>query len=640
MSQPLQQIDPDTALRRVVEGTSAKTGRPFFRALACNLAQALDTSAAWVTEFDEQEQHLSALGFWLDGDFVDRYDYAIAGTPCEKVVRSREAVHIPENVVQLYPGDNDLDRLSAVSFLGMPLLDVDEQTVLGHLAVLDRRPLPAEERALAILRIFAARASAELRRVRAEAAIAEREQKLSRLLDGVMDAVVEIDSDGTITLMNRAGERIFGIERGAWAGKTLAFLFPSEAAGVIRRACERLDPRETAARSIWFPSPLEAQAADGERFDVEATLACYTTNGRRFYTLVLRDLRDRERAQRTIQALAAERAYLREQLGEADAEDGLIGRSHAIRRVREQIAQVAGTDATVLIHGETGTGKELVARAIHCASHRSDRPLIKVNCAAVPGALIESEFFGHEKGAFTGATQKREGRFALADGGTIFLDEIGELPLELQAKLLRVLQEGEFEPVGSARTQKVNVRVVAATNRDLSQAVRDGTFREDLYYRLNVFPIYVPPLRERRGDVALLAEAFASRAARRLGRRINPIDATAIAHLEEYRWPGNVRELQNVIERAVITACDGALRFEALDGLPSLPPPAAHDGGVAPSRILTAAQLQELERSNVEAALVASGWRISGKSGAADRLGMPPSTVASRMKALGIRRPS
>jgi transcriptional regulator with GAF, ATPase, and Fis domain len=294
-----------------------------------------------------------------------------------------------------------------------------------------------------------------------------------------------------------------------------------------------------------------------------------------------------------------------------------------------------------LIYGETGTGKELIARAIHAAGARKERPLITVNCAAIPATLLESEFFGHEKGAFTGATQRREGRFSLADGGTIFLDEVGELPLEMQAKLLRVLQEGELSPVGSARIRKVNVRVIAATNRDLSRAVREGTFRTDLYYRLNVFPITVPPLRDRGDDIALLAAHFVETCASRLGRRIDPLTPDLADRLKHYDWPGNVRELQNVIERAVITARHGRLNLEI--GLPQpieieerrTPQPSTLDR----ETILTEPQLREFEKENLVRALQKSQWRVAGNQGAARLLGMPPSTLQSRMKALGIKRP-
>jgi len=299
----------------------------------------------------------------------------------------------------------------------------------------------------------------------------------------------------------------------------------------------------------------------------------------------------------------------------------------------------------VLILGETGTGKELVASAIHRASGRREKPLVRLNCAAIPANLVESELFGHEKGAFTGASERRDGRFALADGGTIFLDEVGELSLELQVKLLRVLQEGEFEPVGSSRTRRVDVRVLSATNRDLHTMMKDGRFREDLYYRLSVFPILLPPLRKRGNDVLLLAEHFAERFARKLGRPAPPLTDDCKRRLLAYDWPGNVRELANVIERAVITARDGRLNLER-----SLPEPACASvpgggakaepaSGTEAPRIRTVQEIEELERSNLRRALEATRWKISGAGGAAELLGMKPSTLASRMKALGIQRP-
>ena len=261
-----------------------------------------------------------------------------------------------------------------------------------------------------------------------------------------------------------------------------------------------------------------------------------------------------------------------------------------------------------------------------------------MNCAAIPANLMESEFFGHERGAFTGATSRREGRFALADEGTIFLDEVGELPLDLQAKLLRVLQESEFEPIGSARTRKVDVRVIAATNRDLDEMVREGSFREDLFYRLNVFPLRIPPLRERGNDVSLLARAFAERLAKRMGRRIDSLHADDLRRLQEYSWPGNVRELQNVIERAIIFS--SGPRLDLNRAMPQVTEPLVP---VATSldteaRIVSANELQSFERTNIKRALQECGGKISGRDGAASRLGVPPSTLSSRMKALGIER--
>jgi transcriptional regulator with GAF, ATPase, and Fis domain len=265
---------------------------------------------------------------------------------------------------------------------------------------------------------------------------------------------------------------------------------------------------------------------------------------------------------------------------------------------------------------------------------------VRVNCAAIPGTLMESEFFGHERGAFTGATARREGRFALADGGTIFLDEVGELALDLQAKLLRVLQEGEFEMLGGTRTRKVDVRVVAATHRNPETLVRDGVFREDLFYRLNVFPVEAPPLRERKGDLPLLAEAFATRYARRMGRTAEPIGPADVARLKAYDWPGNVRELQNVIERSLILSSSGRLALDR--AMPRTDDADPHSDAVetaaAEGSVLTAAEVQDFERRNLTRALEAAGWKVAGNSGAAAMLGVPPSTLASRMKALGLER--
>jgi transcriptional regulator with GAF, ATPase, and Fis domain len=356
--------------------------------------------------------------------------------------------------------------------------------------------------------------------------------------------------------------------------------------------------------------------------------------------LILRDVNARLEAERTIATLRDEARSLRDEIRSITHQGELLGASPAFRRTLQLAAEVAPTDATVLIHGETGTGKERIAQAIHAVSRRQARPLVTVNCAAIPQGLMESEFFGHAQGAFTGATQRREGRFALADGGTIFLDEVAELNLEMQAKLLRVLQEGEFSPVGSSQTRRVDVRVIAATNRDLSREVREGRFRTDLYYRLHVFPITAPPLRDRGGDIALLAAAFLERAAARLGRAVIPFDARDLARLEAYPWPGNVRELQNVIERAVITAGGGRPNLaHALPETPGAPviPPA--DSAAVPGTLRTAAEMQALERDNLRLALETAGWRVAGANGAANLLGIPPSTLQSRMKALGIRRP-
>lgn len=365
----------------------------------------------------------------------------------------------------------------------------------------------------------------------------------------------------------------------------------------------------------------------------------FEINRETFYTLILRNVNERIESEQKIRLLTNQAEYLKEEIQALLNFGEIVGQSEPLLQTLRDVQQVAAADTTVLILGETGAGKELIARAIHAASPRRDKPLIKVNCAAIPAALIESEFFGHEKGSFTGATDKRAGRFALADGGAIFLDEIGELPLDLQVKLLRVLQEGEFEPVGSSKTRKVDVRVLAASNRNLHQEVQTGKFREDLYYRLNVFPLEVPPLRARSDDIRLLTEMFAKKFAQRLGRKLQPLSEADIRRLKSYHWPGNVRELQNVIERAMITSQDGRLNLDR--ALPDIAPNLSTeiiDTPVNDPLIRTSQEMLQLERANIIRALEASGWKVAGEKGAANLLGMPSSTLASRMKALGIKR--
>lgn len=332
--------------------------------------------------------------------------------------------------------------------------------------------------------------------------------------------------------------------------------------------------------------------------------------------------------------LEQENEYLQQEVLESSALGDLLGHSPALQAVARQIELVAPTDSAVLILGESGTGKEVVAREIHRHSRRSVRPLIKVNCAAIPRELYESEFFGHAKGAFTGALRDRIGRFELADKGTLFLDEIGEIPLDLQSKLLRVLQEGELERIGEERTRRVDVRIIAATNRNLKQEAEAGRFRKDLYYRLSVFPMELPPLRNRTEDIPMLAEHFLARYARQLGRKQPKLTLANVQELQRYDWPGNVRELQHVLERACIVAKDGRLKFD-LDHTPDTKME-INEVGSAPSKILTEAELRDFEANNIRAALAASRGKIYGVDGAAMKLGMKPTTLSSRIKALGI----
>lgn len=375
-----------------------------------------------------------------------------------------------------------------------------------------------------------------------------------------------------------------------------------------------------------------------------------------------KDVTDRNRAEANLKVayqeiarlkeeLERERDYLREEVRVSMNFGRLVGGSPALGAMLARIEAVADTPANVLIIGETGTGKELVAHAIHARSGRADAPLVKVNCASIPDELFESEFFGHVRGAFTGAHRDRVGRFQLADGGTIFLDEVGEIPIELQGKLLRVIQERQFERVGDDTTRSVDVRVIAATNKDLEKAVEAGEFREDLYYRLSVFPVQVPPLRRRADDVIQLAVHFLEQVCREFGRSAPMLTQGQVEALRRYDWPGNVRELKNVIERAVILSRGGALRLDL--SLPetgvvspgsALAPAsnalASTGAGQASATFLTEAEMKEQQRSNLIAALNAANWRISGKGGAADRLGMRPTTLTDRIRALRIKRPA
>jgi formate hydrogenlyase transcriptional activator len=382
-------------------------------------------------------------------------------------------------------------------------------------------------------------------------------------------------------------------------------------------------------QQMWAPEGLTALRANREEFPIEATISPFESAGQCYYTIILRDINDRRRTEAQLNRLQWERAYLQDEVKSAYNFEDIVGQAPAMKRLFASIEQVAPSDSTVLLMGETGTGKELIAHAIHNVSLRKDKLLVKLNCAALPSELIESELFGHEKGAFTGATAQRKGRFELADGGTLFLDEVGELSLPAQAKLLRVLQEQEFDRVGGIKTLKVDVRVIAATNRNLLEGVKAGTFRSDLYYRLNVFPLEVPPLRERCPDIPLLARHFLKRFARKLGKPLLDIAPSSMERLERYTWPGNIRELQNVIERAAVLAKGSVLEIDDRLAVPMEARPSAPFTG----------PLEEVERTYILGVLDDTDWLIEGQRGAAAILGLSPSTLRSRMQKLGIKRP-
>jgi PAS domain S-box-containing protein len=536
---PRPDLDEDAALNLLLRGTARETGEAFFRALVRNLAEALGMLGAWVTEYDASARRLRALAFQLDGKFI-AWEGPIDGTPCAEVVEKARLVHLPERVLELYPEATDMQGMRAVSYMGVPLQETDG-TVIGHLAVLDTRPMPEQPRLAAMFQIFAERASAELRRMRAERAVRDREERLASLVDGAMDAIVEVDAGLKITLVNAAAERVFGKSSAGLAGSDLRRLLAAEDARRLETLARELGRAAPGRQSAWIQDGLRARAADGREFSAEATLSCHHRGGLLYHTLILRDVDQRLAAEARIRDLTREATYLREELRELASFEEILGESPALVAVLRDVEQVARTDASASCWARRGPAA-LIARAIHQASARRDGPLVRLNCAAIPAAIIESELFGHEKGAFTGATERREGRFALADGGTIFLDEIGELSAELQAKLLRVLQEGEFEPVGGSKTRKVDVRVISATNRDLTAMRKEGRFREDLYYRLSVFPLRLPALRERGDDVVLLAEHFASKFARKMGRGPVLLTEAQAASADPMTGWENVRE--------------------------------------------------------------------------------------------------
>ncbi|MGO9454791.1 MAG: sigma 54-interacting transcriptional regulator [Candidatus Binataceae bacterium] len=767
-------LSDDVALRAIVEGVESETGERFFHSLVRHLALALDCQYSFVSELRRESQTFRTFAFWGRGQFRDNFEVPLKGTPCEMVLGGQIA-HYPEGLQNLFPEDLALKVWKAQSYCGVPLLDAAGVCV-GHLAIVDDRPMLDGPRGIAIMRIFAARARAEFERLRVEAAqresqeryrdlyenapspivsstpdgrfvrwnnrflewsgysaeqmrtltttdfwpsdapdqmgIAEvrrrwlnrenfelefqvrlaggrmvwvrgairplldaagnvvmsegvliditeqrraqealrvSEDRLARVLDSAMDAIVTLDGSRRIELFNDAAEKIFGCAASEAIGKSIDRFLTAGFRSALESSMRAAASGEQQHPYVLAPGGLSAFRADGREFPIEATISHVEVAGRPLFTMILRDLDERRRAENELQRLNLQNEYLQEEIKEAHNFEEIVGRSPSLMSVLDKVKLVAATDSSVLILGETGTGKELISRAVHSNSARKDRPLIKVNCAALPAGLIESELFGHEKGAFTGATEKRIGRFELANGGTIFLDEIGDVPPELQAKLLRVLQEHEFERIGGHHTIKVDVRVIAATNRDLAREVEAGNFRQDLYYRLNVFPVRVPPLRERPEDIGLLVQYFVRRYAAKIGRKITSVPKETAQRMAAYPWPGNVRELENVIERAVILSPGPELEIgaEVLAPMAVVAPRSNGDGASAtkaapaansPDPAHDSLSLSEIERMHILAVLKRTNWRIDGSDGAARALSLNPSTLRSRMKKLGIQR--
>jgi transcriptional regulator with PAS, ATPase and Fis domain len=572
------------------------------------------------------------------------FEFDLAGTPCAGVVEKRTCSY-PEGVQRLFPADPRLAELHAEGYVGAPLLDSNGRC-LGFICAVTRAPLANPKLAEAVLQIFAERASAELERQRTE-------ERWRGFVTHSNEAMVRLDLEQPISLKAPEEEQIEHYYRYAYVADCndqAATLFGlANAAQLIGARLELVSPRQDAEQM----QRLRAFVRAGHRFSqVERMLAGRTLlmtregiieNGKLLGAWVTgRDISELKQAEAQVRNLNQEleqrvdelsrlrarleqdNAYLKEEIRADHPSDEMVGASPAFRNLVNRIQLVASTSATVLIQGETGTGKELVVRAIHNLSDRRDRPLVKVNCAAISAGLIESELFGHVKGAFTGALERHVGRFEYANGGTLFLDEVTELPLESQSKLLRVLQEQEFEPVGSNKTVKVDVRLLAATNRNLGEAVREGRFRMDLYYRLLVVPVEVPPLRQRREDIPELALHFVRRYARQFGRPIEGIPPAMMQQLMAYNWPGNIRELENVLARGVALS-EGRVLNVPLG---------------APTEESAPRSLEDAERRHIENTLLSTRWVLEGPQGAAAILGLNPSTLRSRMKRLGIQRPA
>lgn len=767
-------------LRASIEGVEAENGDRFFLSLVRQLATVLGVEYASVSEISEDWTRFLTIAVWGRKALLPNFEIPLDGTPCEAVLNGQISHH-PRHLQLLFPRDAGLVDWGAESYCGVPLLDSSGR-VVGHLAIVDDKPMPDSSRSLSIMRIFAARTWVEIERNRVEAALQEREQAYRDLYEEAPVAYVSVGTDGRIKKTNRRATELFGYSVGELTGRLVFDLYANTRDGrpkareVFQRflagqgcRAEELECRTADGRQVWislsvtairgaqghieasrsilvditgrkraeaalreseerlsrilesaldavvtmdeeervvlfnaaaekvfrcsaaeaFGRPFErfladdfrrkvatyirasAQAgsaqrytssegltalrSDGDEFPIEATISQIEVGGQNLFTLTLRDINEQGRTEAELHKVQLANVYLQEEIQAEHNFKEIVGNSPGLLVLLRNVEQVALTDTTVLISGETGTGKELVARAIHDRSTRKERPLVKVNCSAISAGLVESELFGHVKGAFTGAIERRVGRFELADRGTIFLDEVGELPLETQVKLLRVLQEQEFEPVGSCRSIRVDVRVIAATNRDLDEAIKAGRFRSDLFYRLNVFPLEVPPLRERRPDIPKLAMFFVERFSKKFGKRIDTISKATMDLLLSYGWPGNIRELQNIIERAAVLSHESVLALNA-NLFPADVSKASADacGGMGDHAIGSAVasktsdtswpaprsstSLEEVERSHILVVLRNTGGLIEGPNGAARILNLNPSTLRGRMKKLGINR--
>jgi PAS domain S-box-containing protein len=648
----------DQLLHAIIEGTSAVAGEDFFRSLVKHLAQGLNVRWVFVAEC-LPNLRARTLAYWDTHGLEENFEYSLTGTPCLEVTQGRTC-HVPDRLAEVFPADKGMIDMGTLSYLGVPLRD-SERRVIGHLVTFDDKPMPHDPLALSVLETFANRAGLEVERMRAFQKLhrlnQESEERFRDLFEEAPIAYVHEGLDTRFVRANRAAMRILGIRPHEIEG-TYGKSFIPDTPDAQRRLREALESIGKGTDTSGVVLELRRKD-DGKPIWIQWWSR--PDPGGTYTRTMFVDITEQVMMSREKARLEAQNIYLQEEIRSEHNFTEIVGNCSSLLNVLRQVDQVAPTDSTILILGETGTGKELIARAIHDRSDRKAFPLVKVNCGAISAGLVESELFGHVKGAFTGALTNRDGRFKLADGGTIFLDEVGELPLDTQVKLLRVLQEQEFEPIGGSRTIKVNVRVIAATNRDLNEAIKEGKFRSDLYYRLNVVPMQVPALRERVDDIPLLATFFMQRFAKKFNKPVNRVSEATLQRLARYSWPGNIRELQNIIERAVVLSQGNTLslsvdfdtaappgsrpvKSEAADAIrntrhetrpqkeqPAAPAASAPEGPAA---------LEDVERRHIESVLKETNWMIEGERGAAKILSLNPSTLRSRMQKLGIKRPT
>jgi formate hydrogenlyase transcriptional activator len=659
-------------LRIISEGTASAIGKDFFRLLAQKIIVSLGIRYAIVTECaNSAKTRVRTLVYIERDNFLEDFEYDLNGTPCE-IVMTGQSYFCTKDLDLLFPKE-----VGVKAYFAVPIY-LSNGEVIGHIAVFDTKPLEINPEKLDILKIFASRAGAEIERKRKDELIQSNMERYKSIFDFSPVGLCEEDFSEVKKHVDEL-KSIHGLDL-----KSIFEKFPDEVFNSWRRVkrirvnqaqlnvfdVESEEEYSQYLQETYMPMPAKGLLLTFEsgvtQFERETEII--SKAGRKKMMKVKRviipgaeqdwsksliscvDITELKKVQESLkksldevqllkEQLEAENTYLQQEIKLNHNFEEIVSNSAVFRSVLEKVEQVAETDATVLILGESGTGKELIARAIHSVSNRGNRPLVKINCAALPSNLIESELFGHEKGAFTGAITQKVGRFELAHGGTLFLDEIGEMPLDLQSKLLRVLQEGEFERVGSSKTLKVDVRIIAATNRDLEASVDSKEFRTDLFYRLNVFPILSPPLRQRKEDIPFLVNHFCKKYGTRFNKKIQSVSKPVLEKLMAYDWPGNVRELENIIERGIIVSKGGVL--EMGDWLPKVDKqtnPAAKRANDSPPTAAKKESMRDVEHQHILDTLEKTNWKIRGENGAAKILGLNPTTLEARMKKLGISR--